>query len=391
MALRATGSLERLARTGVFAADGSGRSRLGALIAVVWLAYLVTPVLQLWRQHNQPAALVATLALAGYAALIMWSLAGLREPGRRDPLTPPAADRRVWPLLAVMVLCVGVLVVLLGVAVVPCILYIAVVAVFRLPARGAAVVCVAVVLAVLLPVLIVPGLSGIPLYVAFVPAVIWTLRQLGVRGARLTELARRQQAELAIAAERDRVARDVHDILGHSLTVITVKTELAQRLLDIDIQRARTELADIETLARDALAGVRDTVGGLREVSLRRELGNARTALDAAGIAAELPDPQGLPPGEHELFGWVLREAVTNVVRHSGARRCVVTVTPHSIEVTDDGRGIGAAGSGSGLAGLRERAAAAGAVVALSEPVGGGVRVVVTVPERGVVGGVRVP
>ncbi|MGW1739826.1 sensor histidine kinase [Nocardia sp. NPDC001965] len=378
---RATGFLERLARTGVFAADGGGRSRLGALIAVVWLAYLVTPVLQLWRQQDQPAALVATPALAGYAALIVWSLAGLREPRRPGPPALPPADRRVWPILAVMVLCAGALVVSLGIAAVPCILYIAVVAVFRLPARASGIVCAAVALAILLPVLIVPGASGVPLYVAFVPVVIWTLRQLGVRGARLTELARRQQAELAIAAERNRVARDVHDILGHSLTVITVKTELAQRLLDIDMDRARTELADIETLARDALAGVRDTVGGLREVSLRRELGNARAALDAAGIAADLPDPQELPPGEHELFGWALREAVTNVVRHSGARRCVVTVTSRSIEVADDGRGIGTGAVGSGLAGLRERAAAAGGVVALSEPVGGGVRVVVTVPE----------
>lgn len=377
---RVAGSLDRLARTGVFATEGGGRGWFGALLAVVWLAYLVTPVLQSWRQHDQPAALVATAALAGYAALIVWSLAGLREPRRRDPLFSAPADRRVWPILAAMVVCATVLVVLLGTPAVPCTLYIGIIAVFRLPARASGWVCGALMVGILLPVLVVPGLSGVPWYVGFLPVVIWTLRQLGLHGARLTELARRQQAELAMAAERNRVARDVHDILGHSLTVITVKTELAQRLLDIDIDRARSELADIEHLARDALAGVRDTVGGLREVTLRRELANARSALEAAGIAAGLPDPEELPAGDHELFGWVLREAVTNVVRHSGARHCVVTVTPTGITVTDDGRGLAAAAAGSGLTGLRERAAAAGAALTLVEPAGGGVRVVVTVP-----------
>ncbi|MEV3962483.1 histidine kinase [Nocardia sp. NPDC050193] len=380
---RAHGFLERLARTGVFATDGGGRGWLGALLAVVWLGYLATPVLQSWRQHDQPAALVATAALAGYAALIVWSLAGLRgrEPRRRDLLAAGPVNHLVWPILAAMVLCAVVLVLLLGTPAVPCTLYIGIVAVFRLPARASGWVCVAVTVGILLPMLVVPGLSGVPWYVAFLPVVIWTLRQLGLHGARLTELARRQQAELAIAAERNRVARDVHDILGHSLTVITVKTELARRLIDIDLDRARSELADIEHLARDALAGVRDTVGRLREVTLRRELANARTALEAAGIAAELPDPEDLPAGDHELFGWVLREAVTNMVRHSGARRCVVTVTPTGIAVTDDGRGLGAAPPGSGLTGLRERAAAVGAVLTVSEPVGGGVRVAVTVAE----------
>jgi two-component system sensor histidine kinase DesK len=198
----------------------------------------------------------------------------------------------------------------------------------------------------------------------------------------LEEVGRRQRAELAIVEERNRVARDVHDILGHSLTVITVKTELAQRLIDVDLERARAEMADIERLAREALAGVRDTVGGLREVSLLGELANARTALAAADVDANLPDGSTLPDTPHaELFGWVLREAVTNVVRHSAARHCAVTVTDTTVEVVDDGRGLPAdAASGSGLSGLRERVRAAGGTMTLSSPEGGGLRVFATMP-----------
>ncbi|WP_328389072.1 sensor histidine kinase [Nocardia sp. NBC_00416] len=376
---RVSDFLDRLAQNGVFALDGKRRGWLGALLAVVWLVYLIPPVVQSWRQQQQPAAALATVALLGYTVLIVTALIGRRGPGRDLPSAPSSVDHGVRPILAAMVLCAVALVVLLGAAALPSALYIAVVAVFRLSARSSGWVCAVVALVLLLLPLVTPRLSEVPLYVAFVPVVVWTLRQLGLRGAMLTELARRQQSELAVAAERNRVARDVHDILGHSLTVITVKTELAQRLLDIDIERARSELADIEHLARDALTGVRDTVGGLREVTLRGELANARSALAAADIVADLPDPARLPAGDHELFGWVLREAVTNVVRHSAARHCAVTVTPTSIEVVDDGRGLGAAASGSGLTGLRERVRAADGILTLSETAGGGVRVVVTV------------
>lgn len=368
--------LDRMAGQSAFAADGTRRSRFGAVLAVVWLGYLIPRILQDWREAQQPAAAAETVILLGYAALIVAAFTGLPAPGAE---VSRAGNRRVRPLLAGMLVCVVALVALLGAAAVPTVLYLAVVAVFRLTPRASGWVCVAVSLAILVPPLTIPRFAEVPWSVAVAPGLIWVIRQVGVRGARLSELARRQQAELAIAAERDRVARDVHDILGHSLTVITVKTELARRLVDIDIDRVRAELADIEGLAREALAGVRDTVGGLREVTLRGELANVRSALAAADIAADLPDPSRLPPGEHELFGWVLREAVTNVVRHSAARHCTVTVSPKRIEVTDDGRGLGAAAAGSGLAGLRARAEAAGAVLTVSEPAGGGVRVVVAV------------
>ena len=132
--------------------------------------------------------------------------------------------------------------------------------------------------------------------------------------------AHEKNAELAVENERTRFARDLHDILGHSLTVITVKAELANRLLDVDTERARAELTDLERLSRDALADVRRAVEGYRELTLPGELARARTALAAAEIEAELPNSTDEVPSHlRELFAWTVREGVTNVIRHSGA------------------------------------------------------------------------
>lgn len=260
------------------------------------------------------------------------------------------------------------------------------VAIFSLPTRLSSAVVVAVSAAMVAVPVFAPGwwLGGTALVLAVIPPVIWLAREIGLRGRRLQAITRSQRADLAIEAERNRVARDVHDILGHSLTVITIKTELAQRLIDVDVARAKAELADVERLAREALAGVRDTVGGLREVSLHRELATAHTALTAAEIVAVLPDSTMVDTQHGELFGWVLREAVTNVVRHSAAEHCTVVVTENSIEITDDGRGFDVtAPSGAGLRGLAERLRAAGGTLTVSTPPGGGVGLLAAVPAEG--------
>ncbi|WP_029146089.1 sensor histidine kinase [Microbacterium luticocti] len=182
--------------------------------------------------------------------------------------------------------------------------------------------------------------------------------------AALNQLRRTQESLEQMAAERERgrVARDIHDILGHSLTVITVKSELAARLIDADPARAKAEVGDIEQLARGALADVRATVAGFRGVTLGGELAAARAALEAAGIAAELPTAtDAVPPAARELAAWVVREGVTNVVRHSGARRCAVRLGQREVEVADDGVGPAASiASSTGLSGLRERVETAG-------------------------------
>lgn len=208
----------------------------------------------------------------------------------------------------------------------------------------------------------------------------WYLMPLGfsvvIIGAIRFSLAKEEDAlrlreELIRSQQREAVARDVHDVLGHSLTVVAVKTELARRLLTADPDRARAELDDVLTLARESLAEVRATVGGLRVPELPAQLAAARTALDAAGIAARIPGPDAadaIPAAQREVFAWCLREGVTNVVRHSGAQRCSVTLQPGQLVVVDDGVGpMLPAGTtpGSGLAGLRDRVEQAGGTLSL--------------------------
>ncbi|WP_054568154.1 sensor histidine kinase [Frankia sp. R43] len=201
------------------------------------------------------------------------------------------------------------------------------------------------------------------------PALLSAIAMYGVRaGARnqaeLTR-ARLEIERLAKEQERLRIARDLHDLLGHALTTITVKAELASKLARRDPQRAAAEMAEVAALGRQGLADVRATVAGYREVNLVTELASARQVLAAAGISAELPATTEAVPGElRELFGWVLREGVTNAVRHSGAQHVRVRVDGHSIEISDDGSGPPSAPAssrpGSGLGGLRERVAAVG-------------------------------
>jgi len=186
-----------------------------------------------------------------------------------------------------------------------------------------------------------------------------------VRSNRALAEARLEVARLATENERTRIARDLHDLLGHSLTTITVKAALAHRLSAVDPDRAAIEIAEVETLSRRVLTDVRAAVTGYREVTLGNELAAAREVLRAAGITAQLPGAiDSVDPRDSELFGWVVREGVTNVVRHSRARNCRVRLAERSIEITDDGIG-GQPKTGNGLTGLRERATAGGARLSL--------------------------
>ncbi|WP_218671182.1 sensor histidine kinase [Microbispora sp. GKU 823] len=194
--------------------------------------------------------------------------------------------------------------------------------------------------------------------------------------------AREEIAALAAAAERDRLARDLHDVLGHSLTTITVKTGLARRMLESggDPERALAELRDVERLSRQAHSEVRLTVSGRRRPSLAAELAGARAALRAAGISPILPPSADHVPAElAEPFAYVLREGVTNVIRHSGATRCEVLLGDDWLEVRDNGTGQKtagqhAAGPGNGLSGLAERLRAVGGRIEAGPLPAGGFR-----------------
>ena len=190
-----------------------------------------------------------------------------------------------------------------------------------------------------------------------------------IRSARELAAARAEVVRLAAENERTRIARDVHDVLGHSLTTITVKSALAARLVGRDPQRAVQEMNDVETLSRSTLADVRAAVAGYRDVKLAGELATARHVLRSAGIAAQMPGAIDVVPGRlHELFGWAVREGVTNVVRHARATTCTITLGETWLQIDDDGHGppdlsAARAGAGTGLLGLGERVHAVGGYV----------------------------
>jgi two-component system sensor histidine kinase DesK len=175
---------------------------------------------------------------------------------------------------------------------------------------------------------------------------------------------------LATIAERERIARDLHDLLGHTLSVVVLKSELAGRLVRSDPDRAEQEVREVEQTARTALAEVRSAVAGYRAKGLGAELVNARRALSAAGVDLQAAIDLPVLPAEHEAaLALALREAVTNVVRHADAHHATIRAEATSeqvwLEVVDDGRGT-LGPDGSGLAGMRERAAALGGHVSRS-------------------------
>ncbi|NUR07734.1 MAG: sensor histidine kinase [Nocardioidaceae bacterium] len=206
---------------------------------------------------------------------------------------------------------------------------------------------------------------------------------------------RRTRAELArvaVAEERERFSRDLHDLLGHTLSVMVVKAQAVRRLAATDPEAAAAHAADIEHVGRTALLDVRQTVDAMRAPSLAEELAGARDALEAAGIRAVVDaDATDVPEDVGAVLAWALREAVTNVLRHSGASSCTITVAGRAdrteLVVVDDGVGgparpaEGAPARAGGLDGLRDRVSAAGGWVDAAST-GEGFRLVAGVPAR---------
>lgn len=197
-------------------------------------------------------------------------------------------------------------------------------------------------------------------------------------------LAQREIEHLAAVAERERIARDLHDVLGHTLSLVVLKAELATRLLERDPQRAAREIRDVEQVARQALGQVRETIRGYR-ARLDDELRAAHAMLAAAGVQVDAEVRLAAPaPARDEALALVLREAVTNVARHADARRCRIRIEDTAdgcrLLVEDDGRG-GPVIDGSGLRGMRERIEALGGTLAIDGE--DGMRVVATLPAVG--------
>ncbi|MER5863955.1 sensor histidine kinase [Kitasatospora sp. NPDC002040] len=361
----------------------------------LWMIYLYYPVEDLLGDEHALAG-----KIAGWAALILFLAAYLGMVAVRSMASPHW--RGGLAVAGVMLLLALVTSLTFGVPWLVLFTYTAVCVGAVLPARmgligvagiTATAVCVAVVIgterdtmaAIVLPCF----LSGLAMN--GLQRLISTMREL--REARATV------AHLAASEERLRLARDLHDLLGHSLSLITIKAQLAGRLLDSgQAETGRAQVTDIEQVARQALTDVREAIGGFRRPTLAVELAAARSALTAAQIAVEadtaIADPQpDLDGPEAAALAWALREAVTNVVRHGqGATRCAIGLDRTwegdgsrfaVLEVSDNGRGAGKSFAGNGLSGLEERLALVGGRLDTGPgPRGKGFRLRALVPVR---------
>jgi two-component system, NarL family, sensor histidine kinase DesK len=345
-------------------------------IPLVYLIYVVISV----RQNSYGAA-----AIAGYALLAAFAACWLVTPF----VLPPGSSgrRRFWAWYALLVaLTVAEIPFARAAGFVLCV-FLTLLIVARLGARSAPFVAAMALAALLVPVAV--GSWHVNLAKSFadvtpvaIPVVAFVMAGVMhiVRSNEALAEARAEMARLAAENERIRIARDLHDLLGHSLTTITVKAGLARRLGSADPAAAVAQIAEVEDLSRRALAEVRAVVSGYREVTLASELARGRELLRACGITADLPTATEVAdPAHQELFGWAVREGLTNVIRHSRARSCAVRVSASDVEITDDGQGS-TAPPGNGLSGLRERAAAAGGGVDAGPVPSGGWRLRVWLP-----------
>lgn len=199
----------------------------------------------------------------------------------------------------------------------------------------------------------------------------------------MLQRANEEIEHLAQVAERERIARDLHDLLGHTLTVITIKSELANRLMDRDPERARQEMLDVESTARKALQDVREAVTGYRAEGIAAELLRAKRTLESAGVTLQSEVDSDIPPtAVNGVLSLCLREAITNIVRHAEAQHCTVQMRLSggvaTLLVNDDGKGFKGT-VGNGLRGMRERVQALGGNMSLVAT-GNGTRLCVDIP-----------
>jgi two-component system sensor histidine kinase DesK len=212
-------------------------------------------------------------------------------------------------------------------------------------------------------------------------------RMNALRKAAQLRLTQDEVRRLAVLAERERIGRDLHDLLGHTLSLVTLKSELARRLALADPPRAQREMEEVERVSRHALAEVRAAVTGMRRSDLAAELVSARLMLEASGLAfeADVPAELSLPPEIEAPVALVLREAVTNIHRHARATTARVAISCDGerfhMRIGDNGRG-GLAAHGNGISGMRERVRALGGTLAIDSPARRGTTLDIAVPLR---------
>ncbi|MFC4532731.1 sensor histidine kinase [Sphaerisporangium dianthi] len=351
---------------------------MGTSFGLVYLFYPVTDV-----TSGAVTGAKAYWAVASLVAFVACYIATVLSP--RDYGEP---GRWTYPLLALLVLMAIVFPLVFRGGWVTLPIYVTVVISMGLPMR-AALAGIAGMAAVVAADCLISEADGGTMALLLMQVVTLGVLFMSVRNTRVLvnrlHKAQSEVARLAASEERLRIARDLHDLLGHSLSLIVLKSELAGRLSEAGSPKAADEIRDVESVARSALREVREAVTGYRRSGLSEELDSARAALDAAGVTTAVRTTgTPLPDVLDGLFGWAVREGVTNVVRHARAGRCDISVAYHNgeadLEIADDGRPAAPYLPGSGLTGLAERVQAAGGVLSAGPSPEGGFRLRVLVP-----------
>jgi two-component system sensor histidine kinase DesK len=364
-------------------------TRVWPLAASAWLLLLFLPLGDALATDPSLFRLVVALIItAAVVSTYLWLI--LRHPFRGEPYTPSALRPRVVGVALLVVLTLG-LYLAAGLHEPPWLLvFSGIAAGITLPTRWAAWAVAALTVVALGASAIVSRVDNLvvaPLAIALIGGSMVVTSRLLVTVGEL-RAAREELASLAVAEERLRFARDLHDLLGHSLSLIVLKAELAGRLAEAAPPRAAAEIRDVERVAREALGQIRAAVAGYRQPTLTSELEGAREILAAAAIDCRIEQAIGPAPAALDaVLAWTVREGVTNVIRHSRARSCTISITRSgatvNVEVVDDGAGPSISAmktEGSGLRGLVERVTAHGGRVTTGSLEGRGFRLRVEIP-----------
>ncbi len=371
-------------------------------IWIIWLPFVIPDIIKLLQSHPSMVRLIATLvAVVLFFGVYLW--ATRRNVQRLASISSPTVDTLLsqWlPIALLLIISFAIMQLYRGFGT-PFIFTSAYIG-GRLPTLRAAQTIIVLTLSILIfgslnhPDWSYLGqgailIAGVGIVTICIVRAITTGREL--------RLAREEIARLAVTAERLRIARDLHDVLGHNLSLITLKSELARRLISVAPEQAANEIGDVEQVARTTLQEVREAVGNYRQSSLVNELHAAQQILTAAGIVFTCEEDEdiqnALSAPIEAVLSWTVREGVTNVIRHSRARHCTVRVTRDAhdaqIEVINDGvktsllpslpaTKIASTTTSNGLRGLTERIAALGGQCEAQSQESGGFRLAVSVP-----------
>ena len=366
------------------------------LFWVLWLPFTIPPFLSLFQAHLPlPRLIAALVGVAFYFIIYLWASWRRAQYLIARSSLPRHLDASTWLTITALTLLSIMIVLLGGNEWLGLFFFTCGYAGGSLPVRWT--IFTAIVLALLatgIGWLTGYGIADLVQTIVFIPAIILITRIVmwSITTSWQLHAAREEITRLAVTTERLRIARDLHDLLGHNLSLIALKSELARRLVNVAPERAIVEISDVENVARTTLQEVREAVTAYRQPTLKSELQAAQEILAAAGITYHFDGNESmidaLPTTVEAVLSWTVREGVTNVIRHSRAHECTIRVTRDAhevgIEVVDDGAGASSIYSsdnqGNGLRGLAERVETLGGRCQASPRDGGGFMLTVSVP-----------